>query len=265
MLENEGHQIDMIIYNSMLKIAETSESDEEEEDEFDKRLKQEVKENMALKIKKEKLQEEIEEMEDQLSYFKGHDRQSIDKDIKTIIKAKEVVSNIEKQLEGNLPFGIGPIVTALDDFLKENKITRQQYHGKAFNGNHVHKALQPPVIEKLFQIPAQVLKKEVEKVGIAKMKLIKAKLQELEELKTLFIGYGQVHNQMNRCNVMSEADIQRLESDICLFIEAYKTKSDLIPKIAYASISCWRANEKMEFWSWPLGRARWRGDTCRIQ
>ena len=38
-----------------------------------------------------------------------------------------------------LPVGSGPVVGCLDKTLKEHKVQRQAYHGKAFVGNHVHK------------------------------------------------------------------------------------------------------------------------------
>ncbi|XP_033096613.1 uncharacterized protein LOC117100889 [Anneissia japonica] len=168
-----------------------------------------------------------------LSFYQGDDKKSIEKEIKKIIKAKEEMSKIDKLLDNDLPFGTGPIVNALDEFLQRNKIQRQQYHGKAFNGNHVHKALQVPVIHDLFKVPKEVVKSKIEdKIGIGKMRLVATKLKKLEEIKDLFLLYGEVHNSMNHCNFMNDAEIYHLATYIKKFMVSYRTTGmSVTPKL----------------------------------
>ena len=43
--------------------------------------------------------------------------------------------------EAQLSTSEGPVAGNLDEILKMMKVQRQQYHGKAFIGNHVNKCL----------------------------------------------------------------------------------------------------------------------------
>ncbi|XP_033110936.1 uncharacterized protein LOC117111996, partial [Anneissia japonica] len=53
---------------------------------------------------------------------------------------EQKVKDLENHIDQELKFASGPLATTMDDVLHANKIPRQQYHGKSFVGNHVHKA-----------------------------------------------------------------------------------------------------------------------------
>ena len=108
----------------------------------------------------------------------------------------------------------GPCMLGFEAVLQKHHICRQQYHGGAFVGNHVHRALQVDVITELTSVPKCVVENlHVENADVK------------EEATTLASRYNTLFSQFGACREIyalsrkvSEDDILALQSNIMDFM-----------------------------------------------
>ncbi|XP_033110301.1 uncharacterized protein LOC117111493, partial [Anneissia japonica] len=104
----------------------------------------------------------------------------------------------ENHIDQELKFASGPLATSMDDVLHANKTPRQQYHGKSFVGNHVHKACKINIIDKLMTGMNSALKNELEECPISSAKILNTALEKIKKKHTpVFETFAKVHTLIN--------------------------------------------------------------------
>ncbi|KAL5479228.1 hypothetical protein EMCRGX_G022724 [Ephydatia muelleri] len=108
----------------------------------------------------------------------------------------------------------GPFVKRLDSALQEIGVQRQQYFGGAFIGNHVHKALKLPNIQKLCtsisEMTLQKLPHRSEEVA-----------EKMAQFITAFSLFGKCHNICDQ-NFIEEAHVHALDSAVHEFMAFFR-------------------------------------------
>ncbi|XP_071941512.1 uncharacterized protein [Antedon mediterranea] len=129
LLECEAHEMDKQLY----KFRQHNPSAESRNN-FELCIAQSALKLEASKKQIAILEDEIVTIEDNMTIAQlGQSASAISSKTQ---KIKELKETIEKD---QLKHGMGPIACSMDLVLKENRVDRRAYHGKAFNGNHVHK------------------------------------------------------------------------------------------------------------------------------
>ena len=109
----------------------------------------------------------------------------------------------------------GPCEQSLEKVLQTNNITRQRYHGGAFIGNHVDKALEPNVIGQIVSVPVDVCNS----TGREAQHSIIAEAQTLSQrYEFLLSQFAACRRRYACCRAMSVEDVQAFETDVRLFM-----------------------------------------------
>ena len=120
---------------------------------------------------------------------------------------RQAIEAIEKQKNFR-----GPCSASIEPVLQRINIQRQAYHGGAFVGNHVHRALQPAVVDALASAPLLVVSTRCPALA-DEAKLIK------ERNQALLSAYSRCTALFSHCNVMQEGDTALLEREIAAFLQ----------------------------------------------
>ena len=145
-------------------------------------------------------------------------------------------------LARKLTYATGPIASALDQVLHDNKVQRQAYHGKAFVGNHVQKCcqvrithvahalkqrkingricvikelfvmLQPNLIDALTKVPVEELERQLtdEMPLAAQERLRREAFQHRANFREIFQKFADVHKGINHANALTDEDVFRI-------------------------------------------------------
>ena len=105
----------------------------------------------------------------------------------------------------------GPCTDSIEPVLQAHHIQRQAYHGGAFVGNHVHKALQPAVVGALVSAPLAV-------ITTRSPGLVAAATEVKDRYSRLLTQYAECRCLFNHCDAVSEEEICQLETNIAKFM-----------------------------------------------
>ena len=135
--------------------------------------------------------------------------------VQKVSKLQAEIKSLSDQLQviGNLH---GPCEASLEPVLQKH-ICRQRYHGGAFIGNHVHKALNAVVIAELTSAPSAVVTSEDR---VAPQSVVADAAVIAQRYSTLLTQFANCHRRYSSCKAMSADDVQCLENDITKFIES---------------------------------------------
>eukprot|EP00117_Sycon_ciliatum_P031026 scpid26618/ scgid24343/ E3 ubiquitin-protein ligase NRDP1; RING finger protein 41 len=116
---------------------------------------------------------------------------------------------------------LGPCEASIEPVLQKNIIHRQAYHGGAFVGNHIHRALKPAVITAITEAPAIV-------IGDRCPALRNDAQVVSERYKSLFSQYAACRSSFSHCNKCGEEELQQLELSIASFLQ--KCRSEVVER-----------------------------------
>ena len=108
----------------------------------------------------------------------------------------------------------GPCTSCLEPVLQRHNITRQAYHGGAFVGNHVHKALTESVI-------ADLTAAVVATVAARGPSLAADALCISKRYTTLLESFAQFRARYSTCSSVTEQECQELQDLITEFLISY--------------------------------------------
>ncbi|XP_072047968.1 uncharacterized protein [Amphiura filiformis] len=231
MLEVDANNIDSKIYKH--RVGDIDDDDDDDDDDviatkqhsnFDQAIMRRISEKDRVKETIEKKKEQVEDMFDDIplaSIKKKRQKKDVANMLGAIGTVRQEINELEEQLENNeFRFRSGPIVAALDRTLDKHGISRQAYHGKAFNGNHVKKGCKNDVFMDLVETPSEML----QQLGTDNMPL--AVTKDAQNIKTryseLFSKYAEVHNRINHGRHMTEEEIDEAEVAVREFMESYR-------------------------------------------
>ena len=109
----------------------------------------------------------------------------------------------------------GPCEKSLEKVLQLHNIERQVYHGGAFIGNHVHRALEPTVVAEVCEAPVTVFAERNPAILGEARTVAKRYLDLLR-------AYAKCRSVFSRCSPVSEADITELAADIRKFLQLWR-------------------------------------------
>ncbi|XP_033123911.1 uncharacterized protein LOC117122443, partial [Anneissia japonica] len=136
---------------------------------------------------------------------------------------EQKVKDLENHIDQELKFASGPLATSMDDVLHANKIPRQQYHGKSFVGNHVHKACKINIIDKLMTGMNSALKNDLEECPISSAKILNTALEKIKKKHTpVFETFAKVHTLINHTRPVNPTELREYESAITDFSREYR-------------------------------------------
>ena len=132
----------------------------------------------------------------------------------------DVVAQLEKELteqQKKVPQSMKgrPCEASLDPVLKRHNVVRQEYHGGAFIGNHVAKALTPQVVDELTSAPLQVVQDRCASL-VPEMDVV-TKRYEL-----LLKEYAACRSIFNTSSAISDADLTTLTNNIATFLASVR-------------------------------------------
>ena len=132
----------------------------------------------------------------------------------TISSLQDEVKALSDQLQSRSILH-GPCEASLDRTLQEYNICRQRYHGGAFIGNHIHHALQPPVVAALSNAPLIVASTTERAAPPSVLDQARVVAKRYNDLLTQF---SHCRRRYSSCATMSAEDIQLFESDCATFL-----------------------------------------------
>ena len=148
----------------------------------------------------------------------------LSKEVEECIKNEEEAKRkAEKALEKKIS---GPCLASLEEVLQQFSIERQAYHGGAFIGNHVHKALSSRVVKKLTAAPSAVISSRLQDLSQSDQTAQAEAIQSLsaqayivQERYTLLLSqYSGIHSIMSSSSTPSLNNVQELSSAISNFL-----------------------------------------------
>ncbi|XP_065192129.1 uncharacterized protein LOC135823213 [Sycon ciliatum] len=107
----------------------------------------------------------------------------------------------------------GPCESAVEPVLQSHNIKRQVYHGGAFIGNHVHRALQPAVLQSIAAAPISVIQERCPDL------MDDASVVQLRYMK-LLDEYRKCTSAFGHCRKVTRAEVEELESNIRTFLKS---------------------------------------------
>ena len=108
----------------------------------------------------------------------------------------------------------GPCSNSFESVLQKNNICRQHYHGGAFIGNHVRKALEPDVITQIVSAVPAVM----EKLCPQSAELKEASTELADRYSCLFTQFSMCRQKYSSCSSVSDEDLLDLENKISQFL-----------------------------------------------
>ena len=106
---------------------------------------------------------------------------------------------------------MGPCVASVEPVLQQHGIERQAYHGGAFIGNHVHRALKPTVVPAISYCHVPVVEERCpELVGEAR--------QVGQRYARLMASYATCTAVFSSCKALDDLAIDQLQQDINVFL-----------------------------------------------
>lgn len=232
LLENECHQLDKKIAESLAEIKDSTCED------CSQIFQKYVKDLRAIK----KLEKEKQTTEGLAVFEERRPRETENhfEDRRQELLAK--IADLEDEIENlqntttDLRFLCGPVTAGLDDALKRNKICVQAYHGRSLVGNHCNRYLKQTVFSDICDSVLQNTMKLTEDtlpLGMMirlqnKAKAISAKFKRLNEL------YCKVHSSIShKLPVRGAETIRQIESGIEAYMQFYRENFEsvkIIPK-----------------------------------
>ena len=106
----------------------------------------------------------------------------------------------------------GPCVASVEPILQQHNIERQVYHGGAFIGNHVHRALKPTVVTAIAQSHIPVIGERHPQLGQEAAIIA-------NRFKGLMTGYANCRNIFSSCNAVDDRQLNQLQANISTFME----------------------------------------------
>ena len=106
----------------------------------------------------------------------------------------------------------GPCSSAIEPVLQQYKIERQVYHGSAFIGNHVHRALKPTVVTAICRSHIPVIEGRC-------ASLLPAANRIACQYEKLLNGYAACRAIFSHCESIGDESLERLQSEIEEFLK----------------------------------------------
>ncbi|XP_035700061.1 uncharacterized protein LOC118432548 [Branchiostoma floridae] len=181
-----------------------------------------IDEARALDDAADVLEDQIEEQESQLAWLAYRD--GVEDSMAEVVfnEACSMVQDLFQQKEtlrakadavrnkASVKTGKGPLTSQLDPKLKEFKVRRQEYHGKSFIGNHVHKMLKENAINELTSIVVTTINEILEKFPDLPLSLVPKAHATAEKHKQLFTLFAQCHKKYSHADLMDAEAINEL-------------------------------------------------------
>lgn len=127
-------------------------------------------------------------------------------------QATQELENAQKKVRMQGHSSAGPCMAAIEQVLQRSHIQRQAYHGGAFTGNHVHKALQAHTTQSIVSAPCRVVTERIsslEQAGSPQIvQLSQAALAIEEKYSCLLSSYSSCHQIMTSTDTPTAATVQ---------------------------------------------------------
>ena len=115
----------------------------------------------------------------------------------------------------------GPFAQSLEKELQRNNIQRQAYHGGAFVGNHINRALQPAGRFAIANVPRKVSQRYGDRLQVDAAVVV-------ERYHKLFSQYSACRQIFSTSSTISESQALQLESNIRTFMTS--AMSDVVDR-----------------------------------